>query len=71
MAAVPAAPVEICDNGIDDDDDGLTDMEDPDCDVACEAIDQETALQLTVNDPPATETGSVPMPFGLVWFGFR
>ena len=36
-AQCPVPPVEICDNGIDDDGDGLTDCADPDCsaDAAC------------------------------------
>ena len=40
---------EICDNAIDDDDDGLIDLNDPDCD--CEMISSQREKSKTSNPP--------------------
>ncbi|MBN2496810.1 MAG: PPC domain-containing protein [Deltaproteobacteria bacterium] len=63
---ITAAPVEICDNGSDDDGDTLADCEDPDCDAfpACQCEDDalednDEQAQATVADQNASLTGLV------------
>ena len=46
-------PSEICDNGLDDDGDGLTDCDDPDCGVTDFVV---TVEEITCNGPM---TGSI------------
>jgi len=51
--APPAQQQEICDNGVDDDSDGLIDCKDPDCadDPACQGCSQYTDETSCNNDP--------------------
>lgn len=70
-AAGPATPwpvgSEICDNGLDDDLDGLTDCEDPDCyqDPGCEAA----AVHVAVDGIDSGACGGPDNPCGTIQFG--
>ena len=54
-----AAGVEVCDNGVDDNNDGLADCQDPECRkrlISCQTADQ------SVSDIPSTADGSSSLP---------
>ncbi len=55
VATAPAATVPACSNGVDDDGDGLVDMEDPDCESPTDTTEEPTFFT-----PPSAEAPSTP-----------
>jgi len=51
--AAPSAETPACSNGLDDDEDGLTDLEDPDCESAEDASEEAEEAQGGGGDEPA------------------
>lgn len=58
LSPIHAAGQEICDNGIDDDGNGLTDLQDPAC--ACDGIDILEDLTYLIPNPSFENLGCCP-----------
>jgi hypothetical protein len=54
-STLPYAQPPACANGVDDDEDGLTDLEDPDCESASDKTEEPEAEAPTEPTPPTTE----------------